>query len=146
MSKHDEHDDAALGVDADDQRRAARRAQRPENDQARDFAVAAARLAISLHCEDLVIFDVRGLSDMTDFVVIGSGTSDRQIKAVGSEISALAREHGMERFGTDRDEASTWVVLDFIDVIVHLFEPTTRAHYDLEMMWDDAPRVSLRTA
>lgn len=111
---------------------------------ARDFAIEVARLLHDDHCEDVLIYDVRGLSPITDYLVIASGTSDRQIQAVASHVSDLAQQHGMSRFGTDRDEAATWLVLDFVEVMVHLFEPTTRAHYDLEMMWGDAPQISWR--
>ena len=105
------------------------------------FAVEAARLLADSHCEDVVVFDVRGLSQLTNFVLIASGTSDRQMKAVGHHVEELGQAHGMERLGQERDESTTWIVLDFIDVMVHLFEPVTRAHYDLEMLWGDAPRV-----
>lgn len=109
------------------------------------FAAAAAREMADLHCEDIVVFDVRGLSPLTNYIVIGSGTSDRQVKAVAGHVSELARDRfDLEKFGTDRDESSTWLVLDFIDVMVHLFEPATRAHYDLEMLWGDAPTIDWR--
>lgn len=115
-------------------------------DAARDFAVAAARLVSDLHCEDVVVFDVTGISQVTNFIVIASGTSDRQIKSVGSEVADLGAQHGFDRYGSDRDAASTWCVVDLVEVMVHLFEPATRGHYDLEMMWGDAPKVSWRRA
>ncbi|MFP4143952.1 MAG: ribosome silencing factor [Phycisphaeraceae bacterium] len=109
--------------------------------QARDFSIEAARLMRDLHCEHILIYDVRGMSEITDFIIVASGTSDRQIKAVAGQVTDLGKTMGMDRFGTDRDEAATWLVLDFVEVMVHLFEPATRAHYDLEMMWGDAPQV-----
>lgn len=114
------------------------------DDATRDFAIEAARLLRDRHCEDIVVFDVRGLSQLTDYVIIGTGTSDRQMKAVGSEVADLAKQRGVTRFGSERDESSTWIVLDFVDVMLHLFEPATRGHYDLEMMWGDAPQVPWR--
>ncbi len=113
-----------------------------EPTEARDFAIEAARLLADSHCEDVVIFDVTDLSPVTRMVVIASGTSDRQIKSLVGHVSELGREMGFDRFGSERDEASTWMVADFVEVMVHLFEPVTRAHYDLEMLWGDAPRVS----
>ncbi|MEZ6191856.1 MAG: ribosome silencing factor [Phycisphaerales bacterium] len=110
----------------------------------RAFNIQAARLLNDLHCEQIVLFDVRGLSDLTDYILIATGTSDRQIKGVAGQVSDLAEEHGLERFGSERDADSTWLVLDFIDTIVHLFEPAARAHYDLEMLWGDAPKVAWR--
>ncbi len=110
----------------------------------RAYMIEAAQLLKDLHCEDIVLFDVQGLNDLTDFILIATGTSDRQIKGVAGQVDDLAQEHGLERFGSERDADSTWLVLDFVDSIVHLFEPTARAHYDLEMLWGDAPRIDWR--
>lgn len=115
-----------------------------DGEQGRHFAIAVARLAADSHGTDVVVFDVRGMSQVTDYLVIATGTSDRQIKAVGSHIVELSEEFGLERLGAERDDASKWQVLDFASVMVHLFEPITRAHYDLEMLWGDAPRVNWR--
>lgn len=107
----------------------------------RAFVIDAARLLKDLHCLDMIIFDVQGLSDLTDYILIASGTSDRQIKGVAGQITDLANEQGLERFGSERDTDSTWLVLDYVDTIIHIFEPATRAHYDLEMLWGDAPKI-----
>lgn len=125
---------------------AAREVHRGGMDDAglRRFAMEAARLLDDLHCDDVLLLDVRGLSDVTDYVLIASGTSDRQIKSVGRDIEKLGGQWGLVRFGRDADEATTWLVIDFVDCVVHLFEPTARAFYDLEMMWGDAPRVDWR--
>ncbi len=88
-----------------------------------------------------MIFDVRDLSPVTKYILIATGTSDRQIKALGGHVSELGRELGFGRIGSEKDAAATWVVLDYVEVMVHLFEPVTRAHYDLELLWGDAPRV-----
>jgi ribosome-associated protein len=110
----------------------------------RVFIIEAARLLAGLHCEDLVVLDVRSLSDLTDYILIATGTSDRQIKGVAGQVSDLALEHGLDRFGSERDADSTWLVLDYVDTIIHLFEPVARAHYDLEMLWGDAPKIDWR--
>lgn len=110
----------------------------------RGFLIEAARLLKDLHCEDIVLFDVQGLSDLTDYILIATGTSDRQIKGVAAQMTDLATERGFERFGSERDADSTWLVLDFVDSIIHLFEPAARAHYDLEMLWGDAPKLDWR--
>ena len=115
-----------------------------DQDDARQVAVEAARLVSDLRCEDVVIFDVRELSPVTKYIVIASGTSDRQIKSVGGDVAELGAEHGFPRYGSDRDGASTWMVVDLVEVMVHLFEPATRGHYDLEMMWGDAPQIKWR--
>ena len=133
--------DAALGLPATDEDRAARRHSPAEDAQIAAFAVEAAQLLHDRHCEDVLIFDVRGLSDVTDYILIASGTSDRQIQSVGAELGDLAKANDLARFGREVDVPTTWLVLDYVDVIVHLFDPDTRAHYDLEMMWGDAPQV-----
>lgn len=128
-----------MGVDLSPDRLARR--QRQKGQRINDFAIDVARLCHDRHCEDVLILDVREHSEITDYIMIASGTSDRQIKAVGDEITDLGEAAGHDRFGTERDEASIWLVLDFVDLIVHLFEPKARAHYDLEMMWNDAPQL-----
>ena len=110
---------------------------------ARAFAIDAATLAADRRCEDVICFDVRGRSALTDFVVIATGTSDRQMKTVAEEFQKLGKEKGFARFGGEEDKATTWVVADFVQVVVHLFEPETRAHYDLEMLWGDSPTLEL---
>jgi len=114
----------------------------PANGDARTFAIESARLLADSHCDDIVIFDVRAMSPVTQYILIASGTSDRQIKSLAGHVSELGRETGFPRFGSERDELSTWLALDYVEVMVHLFEPATRAHYDLELLWGDASRVS----
>jgi len=139
MGDRSNDDRVVAGVSPTGESRAARRGQ--ANEQARAFAIGAAGLLQDLHFEDVLILDVRGLSDVTDYILIASGTSNRQIKSVGGDVQRLGRDMGLERYGRDEDDEGSWLVLDFVDVVVHLFEPVTRSHYDLETMWGDAPRV-----
>ncbi|MCC6968709.1 MAG: ribosome silencing factor [Phycisphaerales bacterium] len=109
-----------------------------------DTPQLAIELARSMHddkCSDIVVLDVRGKSPITDFVVIGSGTSDRQMHAVIQNVRKTGDKLGHTAWRSDADEQSTWLLADFVDVIVHVFEPNIRAHYDLEMLWGDAKRV-----
>jgi ribosome-associated protein len=108
----------------------------------REFAIDAARHLHDRHFEDVALLDVRGLSQVCDFLLIGSGTSDRQMKSVASELEALGDGHDQPCFRSSADTAATWVVVDFIDLVVHLFEPGQRAYYDLEGLWSDAPRIA----
>lgn len=105
------------------------------------FAIEAARLVRADKCEQVLLLDVRELSQVTDFIVIGTGTSQRQMASALDHVEELARDRGFERHTENRDERSLWLLADFVDVVVHLFEPNTRAHYDLEMLWGDAPRI-----
>ena len=91
------------------------------------------------------MLDVRGHSQVSDYIVIASGTSDRQILSVSDDVEELGERHGLKVFGREADHPANWSVVDFVDVVVHLFESATRAHYDLEDgFWGDAPRVVWR--
>ena len=119
----------------------------PQDEQRlRDFVVEAARLLADRHFEDVLLFDVRRLSQVCDYILLGSGTSDRQMKSVADELMDLGDEHGNPCFRTNKDDGVTWIVVDFIDLVAHLFEPVQRAYYDLEELWSDAPIVHWRRA
>jgi ribosome-associated protein len=108
------------------------------------FACEACREATDGKCTDVTLIDVRGLSPLTHYIVIGTGTSERQITSVGRDLRTYAKHNGQTPFGSDADAAATWLVLDLVDVMIHLFEPATRGVYDLESMWGDAPRIDWR--
>jgi len=109
---------------------------------ARRFAIEAARSLRDDRCEDVIIIDLRGRSQVTDYLIIATGTSERQIRAARFHVEETGAEIDFEVFRSNiKGEDTTWIVLDFVDVVVHLFTEETRAHYDLEMMWGDAPRV-----
>lgn len=116
---------------------------RPATD-ARTFAVEIAVLMRDLKCEDILVLDVHRLSQVTEFLVIGTGTSERQMGTVASDVQDLAGDTGHNLFRSTAERSSSWVVLDFVDVIVHLFEPNARSYYDLESLWIDAERVAWR--
>ncbi|MCH2135100.1 MAG: ribosome silencing factor [Phycisphaerales bacterium] len=115
--------------------------ERDAGGETRAFALEAARLAFDRHCTDVRLLDVRGLSQVCDYVLVASGTSDRQARSVAAELEDLGRDRGFPRFRTNRDDASTWTVVDFVTMVAHLFEPSRRAYYDLEDLWSDAPEV-----
>ena len=141
MAESEDQRTSLLGVSAGDSSRVTHRRASGDDARVRQFVVEAARLLEDLHFDDILLLDVRGLCDVTDYLLIASGTSPRQIRSVGSEVADLAKASGLQRFGREVDDSTTWVVLDFVDVIVHLFDPEARAHYALEMLWGDAVRV-----
>ncbi|MBL9141331.1 MAG: ribosome silencing factor [Phycisphaerae bacterium] len=100
-----------------------------------------ARLCADDKCEDVRIRDVRGLSQICDYLIVASGTSDRQMKAVAQHLEDLGKARGSAPFQSNRDEATTWVVVDFVEIVVHLFEPAQREYYDLEGLWADGKIV-----
>lgn len=110
-------------------------------DEARAFAIEAARLMSDDKCIDIVVLDVTALTSVSDFIVIGTGTSDRQMRSTLGDITEFGRTSGHQVARRSEDDRATWVLADFVDVVCHLFEPNTRAYYDLEMMWGDAPRI-----
>lgn len=109
---------------------------------ARQFALDAARMFSDDKCEDVVVLDVSGLSQVTDFIVIGSGTSERQMRGVLKDVEDHGAKIGFHAFRSSTDDRATWLLADFVDVVCHVFEPNVRAHYDLEMLWGDAPRLN----
>ncbi len=110
------------------------------------FAIEAARLVRDDNCDDVVVLDVRATSHVSDYIVVATGTSDRQMRSVLDHVENLGAQRGFRAFRTSRDDRATWLLADFVDVVVHLFEPTTRSHYDLEMLWGDAPRIEWQRA
>jgi len=118
---------------------AARTTADPE--RIRAFAIESARMMLDDKCEDVVILDVTKLSQVTDYIVIATGTSDRQMRSVLEHVEELGDRSGMPAFRTSKDAGTAWLLGDFVDVVVHVFEPNARAHYDLELLWGDAPRV-----
>ena len=111
------------------------------NDAARRFATECARLMQDDHCEDIVILDLSGISPICDFFVIGTGTSDRQIRAVADHIEEMGRKQGERPYGVSGHDEGAWVVVDYVDVVIHLFDAERRLFYDLESLWGDSPRV-----
>jgi ribosome-associated protein len=105
----------------------------------RRFALEAARLAANTRCQDVNILTMTGLLPVTDFFVIATGSSARQMRTV---LGELAIQHGLKSFRRSGYEGESWIVVDFVDVVVHLFSPDARRYYDLDNLWGDAPKVA----
>jgi len=107
-------------------------------------ALVAAGVAQENRGRDVVILDLRELTPMFDYFVIASGTSRRQLHAISEEIDhALEDRLGDSRLGIEGYDESRWILLDYGDVVIHLFEPETREYYALEQLWAGAKRVPL---
>ena len=109
-------------------------------------ARALANAAQGRKAEDLLALDVRGLTSLADTFLIASGSSDRQVRAIADAVEEAARAAGIRALGIEGLEDGRWVLLDFGDVIVHVFQAEARAHYDLERLWADAPRLDVEPA
>lgn len=113
---------------------------------AKKLALKCRELADRKKAENLVILDLRGLSTVTDYFVIATGTSEPHLRAVVDEITdQLKEQHNIRPRASEGTLQATWIVLDFFDVMVHVMRADVRAHYDLEGLWGDAPQVKLRT-
>ncbi len=111
----------------------------------RKLALLCRELAESKKAEDIVVLDMRGISTITDYFVIASGTSEPHLRAISDEITEKLREdHGLRPRAVDGSLHTAWLVLDFFDVIVHVMRPDVREHYNIEGLWGDAPRVRSR--
>lgn len=110
--------------------------------EGKELALAVCRYADEKQAEGTVILDLRGISTITDYFVILTGTSMPHLKAIRREISLrLSEDHGVKAHSSDGSAESQWTVMDFGDVIVHIFHKDKRPFYALEDLWSDAPRV-----
>lgn len=112
------------------------------SDQSYARALAAARTAYDNRGRDIVILDLRELTSVFDYFVVATGTSRRQLHAISEEIDdTLENEFGDHRLGIEGYTESRWILLDFGDVVVHLFDDETRDYYALEDLWSGAKRI-----
>ena len=99
--------------------------------------------ALETHkARDLVVLDLRGLCDATDFFIIASGTSDTHVRALAESVVEGLRQGGERPHHIEGLPGGRWVLLDFVDFVVHVFHPSLREFYQLERLWADAPAVS----
>lgn len=112
-----------------------------KKDAACGFAIQAGRIADEDNAEEINILDLREISPITDYFVICTGTSDRQMRTVADDICRHGKSTGQNVWHVAGTETAEWIVLDFVDVIVHIFDRKHRNYYDLELMWGEAPRV-----
>lgn len=104
---------------------------------------AAAEAAVSKKATDLVALDLRTLSGVADYFLICSAGSEPQVKAIAEEVEDQLRARGARPWHVEGREGRRWVLLDFVDVVVHVFHEKTREYYLLERLWGDARRVDL---
>lgn len=113
----------------------------PSADEARTFAIEVARIAATNKIENISVLDLRGLSNLADYFVLGTGTSSRQMHAVLDYVKDHARTLGRRHFSLGDASDASWILADYVDVVLHLFDEEHREYYDLDSLWGDAPRV-----
>jgi ribosome-associated protein len=112
------------------------------HDSARERALAAARVACETRGTDVCVLDLRKVTPVFDYFVIATGSSRRQMHAMADEIEAvLKKDHKDRKRGGEGYEEGRWIVLDYGDVMVHLFDAEARKYWDIEHLWSDAERV-----
>ncbi|MGB0716122.1 MAG: ribosome silencing factor [Phycisphaerae bacterium] len=105
------------------------------------FAKEVARIVTDSKAEDVVVLDLRSMSSVTDVVVICSGTSERQMRAAADHVVEYGKKVGQRPFGFCGYDTGAWIIVDFVDVVLHVFAKPYREYYDLELLWGDAPQV-----
>jgi ribosome-associated protein len=109
--------------------------------ESRSKAVLIGQVISMKKAKDLIILDVRNLASFTDFFVISSGRSLRQVRAIASHVEQTLKEANMYPLGVEGAREGRWVLMDYGEVVVHLFYEPLREHYDLEGLWSDAPEI-----
>lgn len=113
-----------------------------QNNHTEANALLAAEAAASKKAERIVVLDVSSLLVITDHFVICTGNTDRQVKAIAQEVELRLREEAaLKPFRSEGEREGRWILLDYVDFVVHVFHKEDREYYDLERLWSDAPRV-----
>ena len=108
--------------------------------ESRQFAVDAARLLANTRCHNVVVLDVTGLSPVTDFLVLATGTSPIQMKSACDEVQEIGEPRGFRPL-TRAADSGNWTCVDLVDVVIHVFNHESRAYYDLDNLWGDGRKV-----
>ncbi len=104
----------------------------------------AADLAGDRKARDILVMDLRGISNATDYFLIASGTSDMHVRSVAEHIIEKLKESGVRPNHVEGLKGGRWVLIDYVDFVVHVFHPDARAFYQLENLWGDAPSHQLQ--
>jgi len=105
------------------------------------IAQRAAQLLNDYKATDVVLLDLRGVTDMTDFFLVASGTSDTHVRSMGQRLMEEMKREGNAATHAEGVEQGRWVLLDFVDFVVHIFHPTLRNFYQLERLWGEAAEL-----
>jgi len=108
----------------------------------REKACICARIIDEKKGIDPVILELRGMTALTDYFVVCSGTSDRQVQAIAEQLEKELKARGIMPLGIEGRQEGRWVLLDYDDVIIHILQETERGFYDLENLWHECPRVA----
>jgi ribosome-associated protein len=110
---------------------------------AAELAQRAAQICADHKANDIVLLDLRGVTDMADFFVVASGTSDTHVRAIGQHVMEDLKKEGSPANHVEGLPQGRWVLLDFVDVVVHVFHPALRSFYQIERLWSDAEVIPM---
>jgi len=111
----------------------------PEAEDLPEEVVRAAELALDRKAERVMALDLRGISSATDYFVLATGNSDIQVRAISEHIMEEMARSGVKVLHVEGLDRARWVLMDFVDFVVHVFHPLAREFYQLELLWGDAP-------
>jgi ribosome-associated protein len=106
--------------------------------KAKELAYKIANLALEKKAKQIIVIDLDGVSSVSDFFVLMSGESDTQVKAIADHITRELRSQKISAYHSEGFRSLRWVLLDYVDVVVHIFRPEAREFYGLERLWGDA--------
>jgi ribosome-associated protein len=111
----------------------------------KDKAILCVEEALRFKALDLVLLDLSTLSSFADYFIICSGKSSRQVQSIADNLETSLSEHGMKPLGIEGRQEGHWILMDYGEVIIHIFYEPTRSFYDLESLWSEAEKVRLET-
>ena len=115
----------------------------PQGISPEKLAETIGETALSKKAEDVVIIDIRSISPIADFFVIASGSSDTHMKSIAEGIIGKLKDDGIHVWHVEGGTGARWILLDYVDIVVHIFHPEARMFYQLEKLWGDAPMKSM---
>jgi ribosome-associated protein len=108
-----------------------------------DKALLASEIIMERKAVDPVLFEVTGLTSIADYFLVAGGNSSRQVQAIGRHLQRNMKEKGCRAYGIEGEQEGQWILMDFGDLVVHIFYQPVREFYDLEGLWSEAPRIGL---
>lgn len=113
-------------------------------ESSREKSFACVNAALEKKATDIVLLSIKGIVSFADYFLICGGTSDRQVQAIAQSIETELKKRGHRALGIEGMSQGRWVLIDYGDVIVHVFQESVRRFYDLEGLWIDAPRIDIQ--
>jgi len=109
----------------------------------KDYAILAAQAAADKKASDVTVIGVGEILVVADYFLIATGNTDRQVRVIAEEIESQLKEAGLRAIGREGEQEGKWLLVDFGELVIHIFQPSERAFYRLENLWSDAPHLEL---